>query len=179
MSEGLSRQPDRSPDRRKMQAPGCSEQMTAGSLSIRSDVLRRLADYWRQLSAPRRAPARADFDPLDVPYALGYVSIVEVQRDPLRFYFRLDGTKQVELFGIDCTRRYLDETMPKDHAALTVRTYLEVMETAAPQCHLRKVRFHERIIDYEILILPFRGDGGDGAEIDFLITGIVPDYDWK
>ena len=162
-----------------MQAPGCSEQMTAGSLSIRSDVLRRLADYWRQLSAPRRAPARADFDPLDVPYALGYVSIVEVQRDPLRFYFRLDGTKQVELFGIDCTRRYLDETMPKDHAALTVRTHLEVMETAAPQCHLRKVRFHERIIDYEILILPFRGDGGDGAEIDFLITGIVPDYDWK
>jgi hypothetical protein len=152
--------------------------MTASSLSIQSDVLRRLAGYWEKLSASRRPPARADFDPLDVPYALGYVSIIEVQRDPLRFYFRLDGTKQVDLFGIDCTRRYLDETMPKDHAALAVRTYLEVMDSAAPQCHLRKVRFHERMIDYEILILPFSGDGngGEGARVDFLITGIVADY---
>lgn len=155
--------------------------MTASNLSIRSDVLRRLADYWRQLSASRRMPARSDFDPLDVPYALGYISIIEVHRDPLRFYFRLDGTKQVDLFGIDCTRRYLDEAMPKDHVALTVRTYLEVMEAAAPQCHMRKIRFHERMIDYEILILPFSGsgEGGDQTRVDFLITGIVPDYEWR
>jgi hypothetical protein len=32
----------------------------------------------------------------------------------LRSYFRLDGTKQVELFGIDCTCRYLREAMPPD-----------------------------------------------------------------
>ncbi len=153
--------------------------MTADSLSIQSEVLRRLANHWRQLAASRRPPARADFDPLDVPYAMGYVSIIEIERDPLRFYFRLDGTKQVELFGIDCTRRYLDETMPKDHAALAVRTFLEVMKSAAPQCHVRKVRFHERMIDYEILILPFSGDGDDRTRVDFLITGIVPDYQWR
>lgn len=161
--------------------PARKDQMVASSLSIQSDVLRRLADHWERLSASRRPPARADFDPLDVPYALGYLSIIEVHRDPLRFYFRLDGTKQVDLFGIDCTRRYLDETMPKDHAALAVRTFLAVMEAAAPECHLRKVRFHERMIDYEILILPFSGDGdgGDRTRVDFLITGIVPDYRWR
>jgi hypothetical protein len=153
--------------------------MTASSLSIQSEVLRRLAAHWDSLSASRRPPCRAAFDPLDVPYALGYLSIIEIHRDPLRFYFRLDGTKQVELFGIDCTRRYLDETMPKDHAALSVRTYLEVMESATPHCHLRKVRFHERMIDYEILILPFSGDEGVAGRVDFLITGIVPDYHWK
>jgi hypothetical protein len=113
--------------------PARKDQMVASSLSIQSDVLRRLADHWDRLSASRRPPARADFDPLDVPYALGYLSIIEVHRDPLRFYFRLDGTKQVDLFGIDCTRRYLDETMPKDHAALAVRTFLAVMEAAAPE----------------------------------------------
>lgn len=155
--------------------------MTASPLSIQSDVLRRLAAYWERLSASRRPPARAAFDPLDVPFALGYMSVIEVHRDPLRFYFRLDGTKQVDLFGIDCTRRYLDETMPKDHAALAVRTYLSVMTSGAPECHVRKVRFHERMIDYEILILPFAGDGEGGTEprVDCLITGIVPDYQWR
>jgi hypothetical protein len=155
--------------------------MTAGSLSIQSDVLRRLAAYWEQLSVSRRPPARADFDPLDVPFAIGYVSIIEVHRDPLRFYFRLDGTKQVDLFGIDCTRRYLDETMPPDHAALAVRTYVAVMDSGAPECHVRKVRFHERMIDYEILILPFTGsaEDGNGIRVDYLITGIVPDYRWR
>ena len=148
------------------------------SLSIQSDVLRRLAEHWERLSVARKPPPRAAFDPLDVQYALGYLSVIEVHRDPLRFYFRLDGTKQVELFGIDCTHRYLDECMPKDHAALAVRTYVEVMERATPQCHLRKVRFHERMIDYEILILPFTGNGQDGNDrrVDYLITGIVPDY---
>jgi hypothetical protein len=151
------------------------------SLSIQSDVLRRLAEHWERLSVLRRPPPRAAFDPLDVPYALGYLSIIEIHRDPLRFYFRLDGTKQVELFGVDCTRHYLDECIPRDHAALAVRGFSEVMERAEPQYHVRKVRFHERMIDYEILILPFggNGEGGNERRVDYLVTGIVPDYHSK
>ncbi len=168
------------PDGRKRNgaagSPARKDQMTSSSLAIRSDVLRRLVAHWDRLCGSRPMPARADFDPLDVPFAMGYLSIIEVQRNPPRFYFRLDGTKQVELFGIDCTRRYLDEAMPKDHVAMAVGSYREVVEAGAPRCHLRKVRFHERLIDYEALILPFSGEGTDVA---FLITGIVPDYRWK
>lgn len=152
--------------------------MTA-SLAIRSDVLRRLAAHWERLRASRPLPARADFDPLDVPFALGYLSIIEVHRNPLRFYFRLDGTKQVDLFGVDCTRRYLDEAMPKDHAAMAAQSYREVVEARAPRYHARKIHFHERLIDYEVLILPFSGNAGGGNQVDVLITGIVPDYRWK
>jgi len=150
--------------------------MISISTSIRSEVLRKLAAHWDQLRASRPMPNRVDFDPLDVRFALGYLSIIEVHRDPLRFYFRLDGTKQVELFGIDCTRRYLDEAMPKDHAVMAGESYREVVEQGVPRHHLRKIRFHERIIDYEVLILPL---SRDGARVDFLITGIVPDYRWK
>ena len=88
--------------------------MTALASEIRSDVLRQLVAHWQQIRGNRRMPARADFDPLEVRFALGYISLIEVHRDPLRFYFRLDGTKQVDLFGIDCTRHYLDEMMPAD-----------------------------------------------------------------
>ncbi|HNB26060.1 MAG TPA: PAS domain-containing protein [Alphaproteobacteria bacterium] len=148
-------------------------QTPAFSPPIKSDVLRRLLAHWDRIRGLRAMPARVDFDPLDVRYALGFLSIIEVRRAPLRFYFRLDGTKQVELFGIDCTRRYLDEAMPRDHAAMAGDSYRDVVECRAPRYHARKIRFHERIIDYEVLILPF---SEDGARVDQLMTGIVPDY---
>lgn len=141
--------------------------------AIRSDVLRRLVAHWQQLCGDRRMPERADFDPLDVRFAVGSISLIEVHRDPLRFYFRLDGTKQVELFGVDCTRRYLDEVMPADHTAMATLSYREVVERGEPRYHRRKIQFHERLIDYEIVILPF---SRDGERVDLLMTGIVPDH---
>lgn len=141
--------------------------------AIRSDVLRHLVAHWDGMRGDRRMPARADFDPLRVRYALGYISLIDVHRDPLRFYFRLDGTKQVDLFGIDCTRRYLDEAMPADHAAMAAASYREVVESGAPRYHRRKIKFHERLIDYEVVILPL---ARDGERVDMLMTGIVPDH---
>ena len=148
------------------------QDMTAFASAIRSDVLRRLVAHWRQICRGRRMPARADFDPLEVRFAVGYLSLIAVERDPLRFYFRLDGTKQVELFGIDCTGRYLDEAMPADHTGLATASYRAVVERAEPGYHQRKIPLHERLIDYEIVILPF---SNDGERVDLLMTGIVPD----
>lgn len=148
------------------------EQMTDIAAAIQSEVLRRLVAHWQQMRGPRRMPSRADFDPLAVRYALGYLSLIEVHRDPLRFYFRLDGTKQVELFGLDCTRRYLDEAMPGDHAAMAVASYSQAVARREPCYHRRKIAFHERLIDYEVVILPF---SNDGERVDLLMTGIVPD----
>ena len=150
-------------------------QIKASALSeaVRSDVLRRLVAHWERLCAGRHMPVRADFDPLDVRYAIGFISLIEVRRDPLRFYFRLDGTKQVELFGVDCTRRYLDEAMPSDHVAMATVSYRDVVEAGEPRYHRRRIPFHERLIDYEIVILPF---STDGIRVDLLMTGIVPDH---
>ena len=157
--------------------PGTTREMGASRgarvlPAIRSDVLRHLVAHWEGLRGSRRMPTRADFDPLQVRYALGHISLIEVHRDPLRFYFRLDGTKQVELFGVDCTRRYLDEAMPGDHAVMAGASYREVVENAAPRYHRRTIQFHERLIDYEVVILPF---SSDGELVDILMTGIVPD----
>ena len=146
--------------------------MTDFTAAIQSDVLRRLVAHWLSMRGRRRLPARADFDPLAVRYALGYLSLIEVHRDPLRFYFRLDGTKQVELFGVDCTRRSLDEAMPPDHAAMAVASFSDAVERRAPRYHRRQIAFHVRPIEYEVVILPF---SNDGERVDLLMTGIVPD----
>lgn len=146
--------------------------MTAIASAIRSDVLRGLVAHWQRLRRDRRLPARADFDPLDVRFALGYISLIEVHREPLRFYFRLDGTKQVELFRIDCTRRYLDDAMPAGHVAMATASYAEVVSCREPRYHQRQIAWYERLINYEVVILPFASDGG---EVDLLMTGIVAD----
>ena len=140
--------------------------------AIRSDLLRRLVGHWQQMRGPRRMPARRDFDPLDVRFALGHISLIDVHRDPLRFYFRLDGSKQVELFGVECTRRYLDEVMPVEHAAMAHASYTEVVDRSEPRYHRRQIVFHERLMDYEVIILPF---SNDGTQVNLLMTGIVPD----
>src|SRR5262245_45774765 len=100
--------PSKLPDMRA-NAGGKAEEDDGAAIAtaIRSDVLRHLVAHWDMIRGDRRMPARADFEPLHVRYALGYISLIDVHRDPLRFYFRLDGTKQVDLFGVDCTRRYL------------------------------------------------------------------------
>jgi len=149
------------------------DQMTAFASAMRSDVLRQLVAHWQRLRGSRRMPTRADFDPLDVRFALGYVSLIEVHRDPLRFYFRLDGTKQVDLFGVDCTRRYLDEAMPRDHAAMAAASYSEVVDHGEPRYHQRQIAFHHRLMDYEVVILPF---SNDSERVKLLMTGIVPDH---
>lgn len=148
------------------------DRMAAFAGVIRSDVLRHLVAHWQRMRGSRRMPARADFDPLDVRFALGYISLIDVHRDPLRFYFRLDGTRQVDLFGVDWTRRYLDEAAPADHAAMAGASYREVVECGEPRCHRRKIPFHGRLIDYEVVILPL---SNDGDQVDLLMTGIVPD----
>ena len=140
--------------------------------AIQSDVLRRLVAHWSRIRGQRRMPARADFDPLEVRYALGCISLIEVHRDPLRFYFRLDGTKQVDLFGVDCTRRYLHEAMPAEYAAMVAASFSDVVARQEPRYHRRQIAYHERLMEYEAVILPF---SSDGERVDLLMTGIVPD----
>jgi hypothetical protein len=160
------------PTRRESAATPRQDRMAGFAAAIRSGVLRRLVAHWDRIRGDRPMPARADFDPLDVRFALGDISLIEVHRDPLRFYFRLDGTKQVDLFGVDCTRRYLDEVFPPDHTEMATVSYREAVECGAPRYHRRRIPFHDRLIDYEIVILPF---SNDGRQVDLLLTGIVPD----
>ena len=131
------------------------------------------APVGRVLAADSRPAAHAGargLRPAGGPLALGYLSLIEVRRDPLRFYFRLDGTKQVDLFGIDCTRRYLDEAMPGDHAAMAVASVSEAW-SAESRVITGGNRVPRRLIEDEIVILR----SSDGVRVDLLMTGIVPD----
>jgi hypothetical protein len=135
--------------------------------TIVSTKLRRLYSDWE---ARRHAnfPKRSDFDPVDLGYALGTLSIMEIQRAPLRFRLRLHGTKMGERLGFDLTGKFVDEAPNRDWAE-RVREPLETV--ARIGLPLRTWYPGERVIDdiwdIERLVLPI---STDGTVCDMLLT---------
>lgn len=54
-------------------------------------------------------PGKEFLDPLRLRFLLGSLSLLEVQREPLRFRYRLVGTDIVHRLGMELTGRWLDE----------------------------------------------------------------------
>jgi hypothetical protein len=146
--------------------------MSADDLRFRSDKLRQVYAYWKEKRRDRPMPVRRDIDPLDLRAALGDIALVEVMRDPLRYRFRLDGTRQVERFGVDMTGKTLDELPDSTMRAITERSYREVVTAGRPAVHQRDVMTDGRLFVYEVVILPL---GADGGRVDMLL--VCMDFD--
>jgi len=117
-------------------------------------------------------PRRRDFDPLAMPHLLGYLMIVDVLRDPLRFRVRLHGTEHVALMEHDWTGRLVDGgqlgvlgTHVKEHLAAT-------LTAGAPTAGANTIRRPcTPRLDYEVMRLPL--SGGDGS-IDKILVCVEP-----
>ena len=137
---------------------------------LHSPTLHRLYDYWRGRWHGDLLPGRQDIDPVDFPYALGDITLVDVLYDPLRFRFRLDGTRHVEHFGFDMTGQMLDAfPEPKMRDAI-YQSYRTVVETRRPQRHHRDLTADGRPLRYEALLMPL---AGDGEVIDMILVAIA------
>ena len=139
--------------------------------TITDDALRRLYGYWNEKRGNRRFPARRDVDPLDFAYVLGWVTLVDVTYNPVRFRFRLYGSELAHRIGIDLTGTYADQHPNRELGALLQRSWQEVVDRAEPIC----VRY-DRIVDnhkqpWEALRMPM---SSDGTTIDMLLAASRP-----
>lgn len=142
---------------------------------IRHPILKRMVAFWDGKRAGRDWPLRADLDPLEFWFAVGYVSLIDVrpaESGRRRYYFRLDGTRQVDLFGVDFTGKYLDQVYDAESLPLAEESYGTTVEQGKPQYHVRQVDFHGRPIQYEVVILPL---SRDGTGVDMLMTVVTRD----
>lgn len=137
-------------------------------------VLRRMVSLWNEKRAGRPLPGRADFDPIDMKFALGDINLYDVEENPRRFLCRVDGTRQVELFGIDCTGRYLDECLSADYYPLNYQSFSTVIDEQRPLYNRRSVVYADRNIGYEVVILPL---STTGARVDKLMVALTPHWD--
>jgi len=140
-------------------------------LDIKAPPLRRLYGDWDQRRSGREFPARADFDPVDLKYILGDLTLVDVLHDPLRFRFRLHASNLADRGGIDMTGRLLDEMPDARRRNNALRHYMKVLDTRRPSViFLRNEYTDQRSWHCEVMVLPL---AADGTTIDMLMAAFA------
>ena len=151
--------------------------------------MRWLYRYWDDKRGDRRAPARADIDPLDMPGLLPNIWMMDVtgapgsddvpaapgemtEADKPGFRMRLMGTGLVEAFGCDLTGAPFEAMFKGPEAAEIYADFCAVLRTWRPHYAVRSGEWAERgFITYSRLALPL---SGDGARIDRLLGLTCP-----
>lgn len=109
-------------------------------------------------------PARADIDPLELKGHLGLLVIVEAVPGPRRFRFRLVGTKVVEAYGRDSTRKTVEEAFATDPVGrdFLLELFGAVVERRVVVRASGPIRpAHQMLRNSDALLLPL--DAGDGS----------------
>lgn len=142
---------------------------TLPSERLESEKLRRLLQYWLDLRGASRMPDRAAFSsPEQLGFILGQITLVDVQREPLNFYFRLVGTKIEEAGRRGDQGKTLDAVEPASYRETLELIYRETTEAAEPG--LKRIRLLREADEvwYEQVVLPFTRDGD---RVDMLLSG--------
>ena len=143
------------------------------TLEPRHEPLKKLLAYWLEKKGDRRAPGRVDIDPLEIVRLLPHVIMIDVERSPPRFRYRLVGTEIVKQLGRDLTGRYLDQLEHNPRIDAIAAEYARVASWGAPICATWEyTRDDGRFIRYERLALPL---SSDGKTVDVLFGGTVFD----
>ena len=116
---------------------------------------------------PDLLPGRQHFDPLSVPKLLRWMYLIEIERQPMRFRYRLLGTEHVFALGRDVTGEWLDVA----HEAFAGSpAYPQFLATAAGQIAYYRgpptYYFEREHLVIERLLLPL---ARDGATVDMVL----------
>lgn len=133
--------------------------------------LQRLLAYWNERRGDRPMPSRAAIDPLDFAYILGNIVLFGVERDPLRFRIRLQGSAFVQRLGFDLTGRLLDDlTSMPNFRDLIAAAATAVVETGRPVRRRRNMIMDDRVLRYEALLLPL---GTREGQVEHVLIGCL------
>src|SRR5260370_40649224 len=106
-----------------------------GSATDRSwwnEKLARFFDYWLSIKPAGGLPGRQHFDPLDIPDLMPRVWMLDVLREPLRYRYRLAGTKEVGTLEREVTGRMFDQVHPHlPHDPEAIGRFNEVVHSGA------------------------------------------------
>jgi hypothetical protein len=138
--------------------------------NLRDRKLRRFYDYWVGKCGDRRMPARRDIDPLDFPYVLGNLMLIDVLREPLRFRVRLHGSNVVARMHYDMTGRFLDEVPRPEWRAYILDRCRGLAASGEPLLLTNDLLLDAWTSRYEALWLPF---SDDGAQVDLLVCAMI------
>ena len=140
------------------------------SAPIVEPSLRRLYEYWLAKCDGNRFPSRRNIDPLDFPYALGRIMLVDVLREPQRFRVRLHGSEMVRRAGYDLTGKTLEDLPDSEYRSYVIGRCRKLVTSGEPA-----LVHHDRVLDnrvwrYDAIWLPF---SDDGATVAMLLCALI------
>src|SRR4051812_11525552 len=121
--------------------------------------LLQLIAYWEGKRGERFAPPRRSIDACDLLPVLGDIAIMDVLQDPLRFRYRLHGTRLVMRGHVELTGRTTDD-LPEPLFRQAVRElFTEVCETRRPWTGCGNRVLAAGVGGFEVGVLPLSEDG--------------------
>ena len=140
-------------------------------LELKAPMLRKLYQDWDSRRRGRELPSRADFDPLDIKYCIGNLSLIDVAYDPLRFHFRIHASNVAQGMGYDLTGKDLDAMPDLEFRQMAADHYAEAIRTRLPVARYRDRQITgQRVWHCEALVLPL---SADGKIVNMLMSGFV------
>lgn len=134
---------------------------------IGSRLAQRLYRYWLEKRGKRAFPSRRDIDPLDLPFALGHLSLVAISDSPRRFHYRLVSTGVTADLGYEMTGKDVED-IPEPEMRDYVRAFYErALAARGPLYEEGTAVIEGRTWEHKSLALPL---STDGAAIDMLLV---------
>jgi len=141
------------------------------TLRFDSGLLREALALWQDKSANRAFPARADFSIEDLFPFMGHIALIDVERDPWRYRFRLVGTEIAQILGRDSTGSYLDDIYGAAAFENATRSIVHILEHRQPVRGFGDLSHAEKgYINIEVLDAPL---SADGQNIDMILKIVV------
>jgi hypothetical protein len=140
-------------------------------LTIRSDKLSGLVDYWQAKRGPRAMPRREEIVPEEIRQHLAYAFLIDVCEDAPRFRFSICGPDVATLFSMDLAGSALEDIDLADEAPEILQDYALAADRRQPLCSRHRfVNRSGRQLDYERVLLPLQD--GEG-HVRWLLGGLI------
>ena len=132
---------------------------------IKAGKIRQVYEYWLSKHRGRDMPAPDDIDILDLDFAIGSISLIDVTDQSPRFQIRMIGSQVVARHGQENTQRFVDEIEVEDTREKLLSSYGKVFARREPFWIERRTFSEDHIYNYECLILPFADETGQVVQL--------------
>lgn len=132
-------------------------------------TVRAVYQHWISMSpGPELLPGRQHLDPTEIPALLPNIWLVDIERNPRVYRYRLVGTAIVEAMRGDFTGKTIEEMVERDAVEGTLTTLDRIVETGEPSWR-KGLPVVERDRRYSLLERFYLPLATDGRTIDMLL----------
>ncbi len=140
-------------------------------VDFRTVAVRLAYKYWLEKCPQGQVPGREHIDPMEMVAFLPNILLLDVQRGPLDFHFRLVGTGVIPLISRDYTSEWMSSVSNLRAPGKVWTNCTSAVQFAEPvYAYTPYTGPKKDILDVEDLILPL---AADGVNVDMLMVVLV------